>query len=101
MATWTKEEKLKIWEKGKVISGMDPTIWRLDQCGAIMKWDLYGDRTDKTNCGWEIDHIKPESKGGEDIISNARPLQWYNNASRQNGRLTCPMKWTKILNKEE
>lgn len=101
MANWTREEKLKIWEKGKAITGMNPAIWRLDQCGAIMKWDMYGDRTDKRNCGWEIDHVKPESKGGEDIVSNARPLQWYNNASRQNGRLTCQMKWTKLLNDEE
>ena len=31
------------------------------------------------------------SKGGEDIISNARPLQWYNNVTRSNGRLTCPV----------
>lgn len=50
-----------------------------------------GDRSSQTNCGWEIDHIKPDSKGGEDIVSNARPLQWYNNATRSNGRLTCPI----------
>ena len=43
------------------------------------------------NCGWEIDHIKPDSKGGEDIISNARPLQWYNNVTRSNEKLTCPV----------
>ena len=52
---------------------------------------MYGDRSDKYNCGWEIDHIKPDSKGGEDIISNARPLQWYNNVDRSNGRLNCPV----------
>lgn len=27
--------------------------------------------------------------GGRDVISNLRPLQWKNNASRQNGALTC------------
>ena len=52
-----------------------------------MCWSHYGNR--QSEYGWEIDHIKPESKGGEDIVSNARPLQWENNASRQNGRLTC------------
>lgn len=26
-----------------------------------------------------------------DVVSNARPLRWYNNASRENGRLTCPI----------
>lgn len=30
-----------------------------------------------TNCGWEIDHFKADSEGGEDVVSNARPLQWY------------------------
>ena len=44
------------------------------KCGAFIKWDCYGDRSSQTNCGWEIDHIKPDSKGGEDIISNARPF---------------------------
>lgn len=89
MANWTDEEKLKIWNKGEIIPSRDSRIWRKDQCGAIIKWDMYGDRSDKYNCGWEIDHIKPDSKGGEDIVSNARPLQWFNNASRQNGRLVC------------
>ena len=89
MANWTDEEKLKIWDKGELIPDRDKNIWRKDQCGAIIQWDMYGDRSDKYNCGWEIDHIKPDSKGGEDIVSNARPLQWFNNASRQNGRLVC------------
>jgi len=33
---------------------------------------MYGDRSNKYNFGWEIDHIKPDSKGGKDIMSNAR-----------------------------
>ena len=91
MANWTEEEKKKIWDKGEIIPGRDENVWRKDQCGAIIKWDMYGDRSDKYNCGWEIDHIKPDSKGGEDIVSNARPLQWYNNVDRSNGRLNCPI----------
>ena len=89
MANWTEEEKKKIWDKGEIILDRDKNVWRKDQCGAIIKWDMYEDRSDKYNCGWEIDHIKPDSKGGEDVVSNARPLQWYNNVSRSNGRLNC------------
>ena len=91
MANWTEEEKRKIWNKGEVIPGLNRDMWRTDQCGAYIKWDMYGDRSARDNNGWEIDHIKPDSKGGEDIVSNARPLQWYNNVTRSNGRLTCPV----------
>lgn len=91
MANWTDEEKLKIWNKGEIVPGYDPKMWRKDQCGALIRWDKYGDRSSQDNNGWEIDHIKPDSKGGEDIIGNARPLQWYNNVTRSNGRLTCPI----------
>ena len=89
MADWTEKEKREIWNKAAVASNNDPTLWRKDQCGAWIYWDAYGDRD--SEYGWEIDHIKPDSLGGLDIVSNTRPLQWQNNASRQNGRLSCPI----------
>ena len=72
MANWTIEERRQIWNKGQVVPGYDPTMWSKDQCGAFIKWDKYGDRSDRYNNGWEIDHIKPDSFGGPDTISNAR-----------------------------
>ena len=90
MANWTEDEIQKVWEKGKIVSNNDPNVWRKDQCGAWILRSQYGaPATDEphTSYKWQIDHIKPESKGGPDIISNARPLQWYNNDSRKNGRL--------------
>lgn len=89
MANWTEEEKKIIWSKADKNANNDPALWRKDQCGAWMYWPHYGNR--QSDYGWEIDHIKPDSKGGEDVVSNARPLQWFNNASRQNGQLTCPV----------
>ncbi len=79
----------KIWEKGRVVPNNDPDIWRKDECGAWIGRQHYGDRN--SQYGWEIDHIKSESLGGGDELLNLRPLQWKNNASKQDGRLTCPI----------
>lgn len=90
MADWTKEELDTIWKKGKECPPNDPNIWRKDQCGAWIRRDMYGAASENephTSYKWQVDHIKPDSKGGEDSISNARPLQCYNNDFRQNGPL--------------
>lgn len=78
-----------VWMKGLVVLGQDPNLVRKDVCGAYISKNMYGDRSDQNNNGWEIDHIDPN---GSDNVSNLRPLQWFNNASRQDGPLTCPVK---------
>lgn len=32
--------------------------------------------------GWEIDHVYPQVKGGDDNIANLRPMHWENNRSK-------------------
>ncbi len=81
------ETKLAVWKKAKRVIGFNPAKCRKDQCDAWICWEDYGNRT--SDYGWEIDHITPVSKGGTDDLSNLRPLQWENNASRQEGRLCC------------
>ena len=83
---FTDEEINKVWEKATKQPNNNPDVFRKDYAGAWIRRDDYGKR-DKPY-GWEIDHIRPASKGGDDVISNARPLHWKNNASRQDGRLT-------------
>jgi len=67
---WTDVKIQMVWEKGTVVQGNDPKVFRKDQCKAWINRDKYGDR--KSDYGWEIDHITP---GGTDDLSNLIPLQ--------------------------
>lgn len=82
----------KVWEKGTVVIGINPNLRRKEACGAWIDRSMYGDRSDKYNNGWEIDHINPESQDGTNNLSNLRPLQWYNNTTKSDGSLSCPVK---------
>lgn len=75
-----------VWEKGREVSDNDPDTWRKDAAGAWIRRQDYGNRD--SQYGWEIDHIQLESEGGGDELSNLRPLQWQNNAARQDDPFT-------------
>lgn len=83
---YTNEKLQKIWEKGRPIPNNSPDVYRYDVCNAPMMWSEYGKQT---KYGWTVDHITPVSRGGTDELSNLRPLQWENNAKRQEGTLQC------------
>jgi hypothetical protein len=68
-----------VWNKGRVIDGYDPRIWRRDCCGRAIKLDQYGQTTEY---GWEIDHIRPVAKQGTDDLSNLQPLYWETNRTK-------------------
>lgn len=73
----------QVWEKAEEIQGVNPKVKRKDKCGATMAKSAYGDHN--SSFGWDIDHIKPKSKNGTDVLSNLQPLHWKNNASKCNG----------------
>jgi 5-methylcytosine-specific restriction endonuclease McrA len=69
-----------VWEKGRFMPGRDQNEWRYDACGNAIQRSQYGDTSSKY--GWEIDHIKPASKGGSDELTNLQPLQWSLNRDK-------------------
>lgn len=87
--SFSESEIKAVWEKGSIALNNDPLLWRKDQCGAWIKRSDYGNTS--SEYGWEIDHIKPQSKGGTNSLSNLRPLQWQNNRDKTDGRLKCPV----------
>lgn len=72
----------KIWEKATCVDGFDSDTIRKDCCGAFILKTEFGNRNSKY--GWEIDHVYPLSKGGDDNLLNLRPMQWENNIAKGN-----------------
>lgn len=74
---WTLQQKLIVWQKGRIIPNQSVEKWRWDICGFVMQWSEFGNRQSDT--GWEIDHIIPVAGGGNDEPNNLQPLNWKNN----------------------
>jgi 5-methylcytosine-specific restriction endonuclease McrA len=78
----------KVWEKASIIPNNDPKNCRRDECGAWIIRGNYGYQ--KSQYGWEIDHIKPKAEGGRDEVANLRPVQWRN-IVHKDGSLACTL----------
>ena len=71
----------RVWQKGQIQLGYDPSKYRKDRCGAWMYRLAYGTTGEY---GWEIDHKQPVSRGGSDDLMNLQPLHWRNNRGKGN-----------------
>lgn len=78
------QHKMILWQRAKICPGYDPYVWRYDPYGRVMKWQDYGNRN--SQFGWEIDHVKPQSAGGSDNLSNLQALNWQSNAAKSDRR---------------
>ncbi len=77
---FTNEIIEQVWNHSLKEEGYDFNIVRKDACGAWIIRNQYGNRD--SIYGWEIDHIYPESLGGQDDIENLRAMQWENKVSK-------------------
>ncbi len=90
----------RVWEKARIIEGLNPDMFRKDACGALIMRDKYGK---KNPFGWEINHIFPKSRGGGDEIDNLRAFHYQNNISKADDypSYTSMIKYNGVDNVEE
>lgn len=70
------DQKEKAWNNAKKVPGKDPTKYRQDPYGNTMYKLSYGKCS---SMGWEVDHIKPKSRGGSDSTRNLQALNSFVN----------------------
>lgn len=75
----TKDQKNKAWNNAKTIQGKNPNTHRQDPYGKTMYRSSHGKSSEM---GWDVDHIKPVSKGGSDATRNLQALNANVNRSK-------------------
>ena len=50
----TNQLKQKVWEKGQIVDGFNPDMYRKDPCGAWIAWDKYGIRDNWQAVDWHL-----------------------------------------------
>ncbi len=75
----TRNQKAKAWTSAKVIRGKSPAKYRKDPYGNTMYKASQGK---SSPMGWDVDHIKPKSKGGSDSTRNLQALNSSVNRSK-------------------
>jgi 5-methylcytosine-specific restriction endonuclease McrA len=77
----TKDQRDKVWDKAKTIRGKDKDLYRQDAYGNTMYKHSQGKASPM---GWDVDHIKPASRGGSDHTKNLQALNTSVNRSKGN-----------------
>jgi len=72
----TQEQIDKAWENAKITPGKDPAKCRRDPYRKVICRDSYGK---DSKMGWEVDHIRPLSRGGSDATRNLQALSTRTN----------------------
>ncbi|MBT9141197.1 MAG: hypothetical protein DDT30_01786 [Dehalococcoidia bacterium] len=77
----TKEQREKAWDNAKKIGGKDPEKYRQDPYGNSIYKASHGRSSEM---GWQVDHIKPTSRGGSDATRNLQALNTKVNRAKSN-----------------
>lgn len=77
----SKKTAEKVFLKAVKVIGKDPSLYRKDPYGNVMYKHSHGK---STKMGWDIDHIKPKSRGGSDCMRNLQALNSSVNRSKGN-----------------
>lgn len=75
----TEVQIQEVWNRAQQVDGYDINIVRQDCCGAWIMRSEYGKTTPY---GWEIDHVYPQSRGGDSAPENLRAMHWENNRAK-------------------
>jgi len=73
MRTWNRTTIQRVWNRGCVVSGQSPELWRQDGYGNLIYRPAY--EYWWSSHGWEVDLLVPESLDGTNEPSNLRPVQ--------------------------
>ena len=76
----TQKQKRVAWSKASPIRGKNPNLHRKDSQGNKIYKPAHGKQGKQS---WEVDHIKPKSKGGTNSPRNLQALQ--TKANRKKG----------------
>ena len=76
--------KRAVWNKAARVRGKNSSLYRKDPYGNEIYRPSHGKNTPK---GWQIDHIKPKSKGGSNALRNLQALKSSVNRRLGNSRV--------------
>jgi len=65
-----------VWEKAGLIPGMDPSLFRRDEQGSVIRKSEFNNES--SIYGWCFNHLTPLWEGGNSELVNVTPLSCTN-----------------------